>query len=77
MTQNPAVSMPERFALQHAPMVQEPELAVLGSFFNIIDRDGAIIRLYDNLPLIPAAAMRFVKHRCPVYLKATDLGEGK
>ena len=61
------VSMPERFALQHARMVQEPELAVLGSFFNIIDRDGAIIRLYDNLPLTPVAAMRFVKHRCPVH----------
>ena len=52
------MSMPERFALQHARMVQEPELAVLGSFFNTIDRDGAIIRLYDNLPLTPAAAMR-------------------
>ena len=37
-------------------MVQEPELAVLGSFFNIIDRDGAIIRLCDNLPLTPAEA---------------------
>ena len=61
------VAMPERFALQHARMVQEPELAVLGSFSNIIDRDGAIIRLYDNLPLTPAAAMRFVKHRCPVH----------
>ena len=61
------VTMPERFALQHARMIQEPELAVLGSFFNIIDRDGAIIRLYDNLPLTPAAAMRFVKHGCPVH----------
>ena len=60
------VAMPERFALQHARMVQETELAVLGSFFNIIDRDGAVIRLYDNLPLTPAAAMRFVKHGCPV-----------
>ena len=61
------VAMPERFALQHARMVQEPELAVLGSFFNIIDRDGTIIRLYDNLPLNSATAMRFVKHRCPVH----------
>ena len=42
-----------------------------------IDRAGAIIRLYDNLPLTPAAAMRFVKHRCLVHLKATDSGEGK
>ena len=61
------VAMPERFALQHARMIEEPELAVLGGFFNIIDRDGAIIRLYDNLPLTPAAAMRFVKHGCPVH----------
>ena len=50
------VAMPERFALQHARMAQEPELAVLGSFFNIIDKDGSIIRLYDDLPLTPAAA---------------------
>ena len=59
------VAMPERFALQHARMIQEPELAVLGSFFRIMDRDDAI-RLYDNRPLTPAAAMRFVKHGCPV-----------
>ena len=50
------VSMPERFALQHARMMEEPELAVLGSFFHIMDRDGAIIRLYDDLPLTPAEA---------------------
>ena len=61
------VAMPERFALQHARMIQEPELAVLGSFFHIMDRDGAIIRLYNDLPLTPAAAMRFVNHRCPVH----------
>ena len=64
------VSMPERFALQHARMIEDPELAVLGSFSNIIDRDGAIIRLHDDFPLTPAAAMRFVKHRCPVYHSA-------
>ena len=39
------VSMPERFALQHARMVQEPELAVLGSFIRFIDKAGDIIRL--------------------------------
>ena len=50
------VSMPERFALQHARIVQEPELAVLGSFYHIMDMDGAIIRLYDDLPLTPAEA---------------------
>ena len=50
------VAMPERFALQHARMIEEPELAVLGGFFNIIDKDGSIIRLYDDLPLTPAEA---------------------
>ena len=50
------VAMPERFALQYARMVQEPELAVLGSFFNITHKDGSIIRLYDDLPLTPAEA---------------------
>ena len=33
------VSMPERFALQHARMVQEPELAVLGSFICVAGTD--------------------------------------
>ena len=50
------VAMPERFTLQHARMVKEPELVVLGSFFHIMDRDGAIIRLYDDLSLTPAEA---------------------
>ena len=62
------VSMPERFALQHARMVQEPELAVLGSFFHIMDRGVGTVRLYDYSPLTPAAAMRFVEeHGCPVH----------
>ena len=42
-----------------------------------IHSDGATIRLYDNLPLTPAVAMRFVKHRYPVHLKVTDSGKGK
>ena len=50
------VAMPERFALQHARMVEEPELAVLGSFFNIIEKDGSIIQLYNDIPLTPAEA---------------------
>ena len=61
------VSMPERFALQHARMVQEPELAVLGSFFNIIDINSKFVQLYKFLPLIPTKAARFVEHRCPVH----------
>ena len=61
------VAMPERFALQHARMVQEPGLAVLGSFVHIMDRDGGTARLYDYFPLTSAAAMRWVKHGCPVY----------
>ena len=61
------VAMPERFALQHACMVQEPELAVLGSFFNIIERNSKFVRLYKFLPLIPTKAARFVEHRCPVH----------
>ena len=62
------VSMPERFALQHARMVQEPELAVLGSFSRVIDRGGGTVGLYDHFPLTPAAAMRCVEeHICPVH----------
>ena len=50
------VAMPERFALQHARMIEEPELAVLGSLYHVMDKNGRIICLYDNLPLTPAEA---------------------
>ena len=60
------VAMPERFALQHARMVQEPELAVLGSFIRVINKAGNIIRL-GEYPLTPKAAARNVEHSgCPV-----------
>ena len=58
------VSMPERFALQHARMVQEPELAVLGSFMNNMDKEGNITKL-DRYPLTPKEAACHVKG-CPV-----------
>ena len=62
------VAMPERFALQHARMMENPELAVLGSFARVIDRGGTTVRLYDDFPLTPAAAMRVIEeHRCPVH----------
>ena len=61
------VSMPERFALQHARMIQEPELAVLGSFIRVMDKDGDIIHLGDHFPLTSEQATRCVEHsRCPV-----------
>ena len=60
------VSMPERFALQHAHMMEEPELAVLGSFIRVMDKDGDIIRL-DKYPLTAKAAARCLEHNgCPV-----------
>lgn len=59
------VSIPERFALQHAHMVQEPKLAVLGSFIRVMDKAGNIIRL-GEYPLTPKAAARHVERRCPV-----------
>ena len=59
------VSMPERFALQHARMVQEPELAVLGSFIRVMDKAGNIIRL-GEYPLTPKAAARCLERGCPV-----------
>ena len=59
------VAMPERFALQHARMVQEPELAVLGSFIRVMDKDGDIIRL-GEYPLTPKEAARHVERDCPV-----------
>ena len=39
------VAMPERFALQHARMMEDPELAVLGSFIRIMDKTGNIMRI--------------------------------
>lgn len=59
------VSMPERFALQHARMVQEPELAVLGSFMRNMDKIGNIIGL-DKYLLTPKATARHVERGCPV-----------
>ena len=59
------VTMPERFALQHARMVEEPELAVLGSFMRIMDKTGKIIRL-DKYPLTPKAIARCLERGCPV-----------
>ena len=59
------VAMPERFALQHARMVQEPELAVLGSFIRVMDKDGDIIHL-GKYPLTPKAAAHHVERDCPV-----------
>ena len=59
------VAMPERFALQHARMVQEPELAVLGSFIRVTDKAGNIIRLREY-PLTPKEAAHHVERDCPV-----------
>ena len=59
------VAMPERFALQHARMVQEHELAVLGSFFNMIDKVGNIIQLVER-PLTQKAIAHCLEHSCPV-----------
>ena len=59
------VSMPERFALQHARMVQEPELAVLGSFMRSMDKEGNIIRLV-KCPLTPKETALHVEKGCPV-----------
>lgn len=59
------VAMPERFALQHARMVAEPELGVLGSFIKIIDKFGCFIRLGDY-PVTPIETARFLEHGCPV-----------
>ena len=60
------VAMPERFALQHARMIQESELAVLGSFIRFMDKVGNIIRLC-KYPLNPKEAAHHLEKRgCPV-----------
>lgn len=60
------VAMPERFALQHARMIQEPELVVLGSFIRVMDKTGDIIRL-NEYPLTPKATARCLERGgCPV-----------
>ena len=59
------VAMPERFALQHARMIEQPELAVLGSFIRVMDKAGNIIRL-GEYPLTPKEAARHVERDCPV-----------
>ena len=59
------VSMPERFALQHARMIQEPELAVLGSFVRSMDKVGNITEL-EQYPLTLQETARHVERSCPV-----------
>lgn len=59
------VARPERFALQHARLIAEPELGVLGSFIQIIDKVGSFIRLGDY-PVCPAETAQFLEHGCPV-----------
>ena len=59
------VAIPERFALQHARMVKEPELAVLGSLIRWMDRVGNIIEL-ANQPLTPKAIARCLEQGGPV-----------
>ena len=56
------VAMPERFALQHARMIQDPGLAVLGSFIRVMDKAGDITRLGDHFPLTSEQATRYVEH---------------
>ena len=59
------VSMPERFALQHARMVQEPELAVLGSLMHNMDKEGNIMKL-DRYPITPKETARCMECDCSV-----------
>ena len=70
------VSMPERFALQHARMVQEPELAVLGSFIRVMDKAGNIIRLLER-PLTRKAIAHCLEYSgCPVAHPAVMMRRG-
>ena len=46
-------------------MVQEPELAVLGSFMRVMDKAGNIIRLREY-PLSPKETAHHVERDCPV-----------
>ena len=59
------VAMPERFALQYARMIEEPELAVLGSFIRVMDKAGNIIHL-GEYPLTPKEVAHYVEKGCPV-----------
>ena len=69
------MSMPERFALQHARMVQEPELVVLGSFIRVMDKAGNIICL-GEYPLTPKETARFLEQGCPVAHPAVMMRRG-
>ena len=71
------VAMPERFALQHARMIEELELAVLGSCIRVMDKAGDIIRLGDHFPLTSEQATRCVENSgCPVAHPAVMMRRG-
>ena len=60
------VAMPERFALQYARMVKEPELAVLGSLIRLIDEAGNVTGS-GGYSLTPERIARYLRERgCPV-----------
>lgn len=59
------ISMPDRFSLQYARMVKSPDLAVIGSFIRVIDKNGNTVRDCDY-PLSPAQTSRFLECGSPV-----------
>lgn len=59
------VAAPERFALQYARMKAAPELGVLGSFIQLMDKTGSAIRL-GTYPVTSMETARFLEEGCPL-----------
>lgn len=59
------IAMPERFELQLSKMIGDPNLAVLGSFTRIIDKEGSVVGL-GRYPVTPAETEWFLQHGSPL-----------
>ncbi len=59
------VAYPERLERQYKHIIKKPNLGVLGTFINIINGTGEIIRV-SNYPVKPKETAQFLEQGCPV-----------
>lgn len=59
------IAIPERFELQLSKMISDPNLAVLGSFTRIINKEGSVVGL-GRYPVTPSETERFLQHGSPL-----------
>jgi len=59
------IACPHRLRLQYETLKKSPNLAVLGSFINLIDEKGQFIRL-GSYPVSPEEVANYLENACPI-----------